>query len=307
MKSKRRHELEQNELADWLGAVVAGIRPYQNLILAVVLILAIGGAVYAWWARQSSTKTTEAWDQVYAALDSGSVLQLGAVADKYPNTSAGHWAAVVDADQHLAYGCNLLFSNKASANEELRKALQYYSIVLDQSREAPLRQRATFGLARAHEALGDLEKAENLYRQIGNDWPKGAYAEAAASRLADLQKPATKAMYDRFAKFDPKPAMLNEPGTPGQRPPFKVEDLPEEGPLFEPGKAFNLKPKAAEEKGTEEKEGHQKGAEQKKVEENKADEKKPENSQSTPESSPESAKPAAPEPAEKPTDPAAQK
>jgi hypothetical protein len=198
--------------------------------------------------RHSGAQNAEAWDQFYTALDSGNLSKLGAVADQHPNTPAAYWAAVVAADRHLSYGCDLLFASKATANDELRKAVQNYLMVLEQSRDTALRERATYGVARAREALGELDAASKLYQQMAADWPDGAYAAAAANRLADLQKPATKAMYDRFAKFDPKPAFLDEPGTPGQRPPFKVEDLPEEGPIFEPGKAFNLKPKGADDK-----------------------------------------------------------
>jgi predicted negative regulator of RcsB-dependent stress response len=295
MKSKRRHELEQNELADWLAATIAGIKPYQNLILGVVLVLVVAGAGYAWWARQSGTQNAEAWDQFYAAFDSalhsGDVAKLATVTEQYPNTPAAHWAAVVAGDLHLADGCNKLFESKASGNNELRKAMQYYMTVLDQSRNSTLRERATYGLARAREALGELEAAGRLYQQVKQDWPDGAYAAAAANRLADLEKPATKAMYDRFAKFDPKPAFLDGPGTPGQRPPFQLEDLPEGGPLYESGKAFNLRPKAAEEsKGADEK----KGADEQKPEEPKS-EKVPE-----PSTEPAAANPPASQPGSQP-------
>ena len=71
MKSERRHELQHNELADWLAKTAEAIRPHQNAILAglvTVLIVVLG---YTWWSRTSDARTTEAWDQVSAVIESG--------------------------------------------------------------------------------------------------------------------------------------------------------------------------------------------------------------------------------------------
>ena len=51
MKSQRRHELEQNELAQWLGGLIAKLKPYQNFLLGVLLVLLVGTVAYAIWSR----------------------------------------------------------------------------------------------------------------------------------------------------------------------------------------------------------------------------------------------------------------
>jgi len=248
MKGQRRHELKQNDLADWLAGVFQTVKPYQNAILGVVVLAVVGTAAYAWWSRQSSARAAAGWDDFYTAISSGNPAKFDRLIEQYPDTPVAQHAAVVAGDLHLAYGCNMLFVNKASANQELRKAVEHYLTVLGQSPKPMLREQATFGLARALEAQGDLEGAAQRYEEVGRNWPDGAYAAAAARRLDDLNRASTKAIYDKFAKFDPKPAFTDEPGTPGRRLPFDLDSLPDEGPVFQPDTTFNLN---LEERGPE--------------------------------------------------------
>lgn len=225
MRSERRHELEQNILADWMAESVKAVRPYANLILAVVLAALIVTVAAVLWIQNSRMETARSWEDFYTAASSGSQAELSNVIEQYPGKDAAWWAAVVAGDQHLAEGCELLFANKADANEELTKAIDRYRGVLQQNKIPSLRERATFGLARAWEARGDLEKAQKNYKTVVSQWPESPYAEIAQLRLTDLNRPATKQFYDRFAKFDPAPSFSEEPGTPGQRPEFDAESL----------------------------------------------------------------------------------
>jgi len=242
MKSERRHELERNELADWLGEILAKVKPYQNLILAVLLLAVVSVGCYTWWIRQTATKTAAGWNQFYRAFTQQAVTpaNFDQIAEQYPGTQVGHWAATLAADLHLNAGCNLLFYNKANANQELRQAVEYYVTVREQSRQPMLLERATYGLARALEAQGDLEQAVARYEDIVQSWPDGAYAAQAARRAEQLKQPATKAWYDRFAKFDPQTEFSSEPGTPGQKPLFDLDTLSDDGSLFTPAMDLDL-------------------------------------------------------------------
>ena len=236
MKSERRHELERNALADWLGNLIEKIKPYQNAILALVILGAVTIGAYTLWSRQSEARAEDDWNKFHAAWSS-TRLNLAAfdrIAEQHPNTRLGLWAATIAADLHLDVGCNLLFADKAGANQELRQAVDLYMRVRQHSRHPMMLERATYGLARAWEAKGDLQQAIERYEDIARTWPDGAYATEAARRAKDLKRPTTKEWYDRFAKFDPKPAYSDEPGTPGERPAFDVDAPPDEGPLFEP-------------------------------------------------------------------------
>ena len=251
MKRERRHELETNELADWIGSIVAKIKPYQNTILGVVLLAAVAGAVYAWMSRRSAAEAGAAWDELYTVMLSGTMnpADFDAVATNHPGTTTAHWATVLAAEVHLARGCNELFTRKDMARDELRKAEERFRAVLDQCRIDALRERATFGLAQTNEADGDLgkaleswsspalkesgQKADRGYRGVLNLWPGGTYAAMADKRLKDLQRPSTRVFYDQFAKWEPKSPLADESGTPGVQPSTDLV-LPDEGPLYTP-------------------------------------------------------------------------
>ena len=251
MKSEERHRLQHNQLADWIAKTITTIKPYQNPILIGLLLVTVGIVAYSVWSRVSAAENTQAWNELNAALESGNIAKLAKVREDHPSTHVAHVAAVVEADYTLADGCNRLFVSKAVANQELAKAIELYLTVLDQSRNSSLLERATFGLARAREAKAvckvadvnqeELDKAMGLYQEVSTKWPDGAFAIAAARRLDDLKRPATKRLYDRFAKFDPKPAYSGESGLPGQKPSFDLNSLPSDGPSPPVNTTFDLK------------------------------------------------------------------
>jgi hypothetical protein len=234
MKSERRHELQHNELADWLAKAAVTIQPYQNMAMAAVALVLIAIVGYTLWSRESTAQTTQAWDEMNAALETGKLEQLSKVIEDYPDTSVAYTAKAVLADLHLGAGCDRLFKNKATGQEELNKAIASYEAVLKGSRTADLQERATFGLARAKESKGDAEslaQAEKHYKDVVAKWPKGAYAVAAQQRAEDLGRPATKRFYDDFRNFDPKPSFSAEPG---ERPDFDMNSLPNDGSAYLP-------------------------------------------------------------------------
>ncbi|OHB70169.1 MAG: hypothetical protein A2V70_12955, partial [Planctomycetes bacterium RBG_13_63_9] len=245
MKSQRRHELQKNELADWLAGVVTAIKPYQNAILGVVLLVAVAGVVYSWWNRDSAREVAAAGDLFYDALSQPQPdpVDFQDLAEQYPGTKLADWAATMAGDTHLAIGCGQLFDDKAVANQELQDAMDCYTQVCDNTESPTLRERATFGLARALEAQGkDLDKAVERYREVTEKWPHGAYAAMAARRAKDLQRPSTRQMYDRFARFNPKPPTPDLPG--GLDDPFSFD------PSSLPDDDFRLAPGLTNEKET---------------------------------------------------------
>ena len=229
MKSERRHELQHNELAEWLANSAAAIKPYQNIIVTSVLVVLAIIAGYTIWSRVSETNSAAAWNAVTTALDSGDIPSLAQVVDDYPNSTAAQMAGLVLADQYLATGCNRLFTNKATAIDELNKAIKLYDAVRNDNRLPMLVERATYGLARAKESKGDADsiaQAEKLYAEVAENWPNGTFGHAATQQLANLERPTTKQFYDDFAKFDPKPAFSDT----AEKPAFDESNLPDEDP-----------------------------------------------------------------------------
>lgn len=232
MKSQRRHELEQNELAIWLAETGQSIKPYTNIILIVALVGVLGVAVYAWLSRQWRAEAASA----SANLVGASVFDLKKLqetVDKYPKTSAGQLAAVTLADYFLAEGCATVLDDRGSANQNLTRAVELYQRALEHARDPLLRERATLGLARAYETRGDLEQAALLYERVLQQWPKGAYSAVAASRLRDTQRRSTRAFYDRLARYEPKGRYLEDRGLPTEKPVFDPNTLREDTPTFD--------------------------------------------------------------------------
>ncbi|MDZ7617690.1 MAG: hypothetical protein U1E05_11835, partial [Patescibacteria group bacterium] len=123
MKSERRHELEHNVLADWLADSLERIRPYQNAILGGVVLLAALVVVGSVWRNMAKQQAAAAWEDYFQSLQAGGPLELEDVVSRHAGSRVAHWAAAAAADQRLITGCNLLFSDKPSAMQELRTAV----------------------------------------------------------------------------------------------------------------------------------------------------------------------------------------
>jgi hypothetical protein len=230
MKSERRHELQHNELADWLFKTGQSLKPYQNLIVAGIAIAVVAVAVYTYLSRTSASRSGQAWTDLTNSLESGSPEMLNSVAEGNPDTLVAQTAAVVLGDTRLATGCNQRFVSMAIAQTELNSAIKSYSDVLEKSQSQSLLERATFGIARAKETQGDLEGATQRYAEVVAKWPDGTYAAAAKRRLEDFKQPNTKFMFQSLREFEPKPSFSEEPGALGPQPSFS-EPLPDEPPL----------------------------------------------------------------------------
>ncbi len=233
MKSERRHDLQHNELLDWLNKTFAFVGPHANTILiGLIVILGVVAGMKIWSYRSGQT-SEKAWNSLYAAMGSEGLAGLDKVSDDYSNNEVGDWARLISADLRFAAGCEQLFTNKIEAGQELQKAMENYVTVLEMSNQSAVKERATFGLARTYEAMagtrqsqGELAKAGEKYQEVVDKWPEGVYAKSAQRRLKDLSRESTKKFYDKFAAYDPKPSF--DPG---------VGDLPFDPSSLSPGSA----------------------------------------------------------------------
>ncbi len=252
MKSERRHELEKNQLADWLADSINKVKPYQNLILGTAIVAAVVVAAYMWSARRTAKEASAGWDRFYQALtdETPDPANFDQICKQYPNTRLAEWSAAIAGDLYLSNGCGDLFKNKANAHEALRQASDRYRELLDESPQPMLKARATFGLARTYEAQGNLKKAIQRYGEVVDSWPHATHAALAKQRLEDLQRPAAGDWYDKFEEFDPQVAFADKPGIPGERLPFDSRALLEPAlgePLITPQLDLGPKKPAGEE------------------------------------------------------------
>jgi hypothetical protein len=219
MKTERRHELQTNVLADRIAKSADTIRPYGKTILGVVLLLLLAVVVLSFWNSQKRQKTVDGWDQFFTALSSGDESALEETASEYGGTSVASWAKLVEADITLSEATAQLFTDKVDAQQKLKAAVDSYQSLRDAGNEV-IEQRAAYGLAQAHESLGDLAKARDEYEAVVKRWPNSPYARVAKQRAAHLDKQNTKEFYDWFAKYTPSTPASRLPGTPGVAPNF---------------------------------------------------------------------------------------
>jgi hypothetical protein len=227
MKTERRHELQTNVLADSLSRWIEAAKPYSRAAVAALVALVAGIFAWSYYTSQARHREADGWSEYYDAFNTRDPREgLSDVVERYPGTNVARWARVVLADIQLDDGTNRLFVDKAAGREELRKTIDAYQAVLLESDEPALGARATFGIARAREALSqDLAKARDEYRSLVKRWPDSPYAAPAKARADDLDRAETKQFYDWFAKYEKPRTMSNQPGTPGARPDFLKDPL----------------------------------------------------------------------------------
>jgi tetratricopeptide (TPR) repeat protein len=232
MKSERRHELQENELSDWLEKSIEAVTPHLKTISAVVLGLAVCFGAYAIWKNRAAAEDRASWDNFYAAsADKDPAAAMLTLADAKPSAPAGLWARLYIADNALAEGVHNLFINRAVAKPKLREAVDAYGKVAEHAagQYEPMVARALYGQAKAYEALGeksDLDEALKLYKRIAEDFPGGALAIDSNARIAALEKVSSKEFYDWFAKAQPYNPNPSEGGIPGIGPSFNDSSIP---------------------------------------------------------------------------------
>jgi tetratricopeptide (TPR) repeat protein len=244
MKAERRHELQHNEVADWVAATIERVKPYSRAIVAVAVAATVLLVAYVVLSGRSERKQSVAWNDYYQAVQAESkdvATDLESVVREHGGVPAGLWAEVALGDLKLGEGIESLFREKQAAQSKLRGAIQHYQNVLEEADDAMLVARARFGLARAYESLGQLGEARDAYKQIVGSSGTNAYISIAKERLKDLDRSETKDFYAWFGKQEPvaaPPASSLLPGTPGERLPFEPGSLGSPGGLNPSGSSF---------------------------------------------------------------------
>ena len=239
MKTERRHELQTNELADWLGETIERVAPYSRAIVASVLAVAVLTIVMTVLSKQRTSEQTRAWDKVNEAweplVDENNTVELQQAVKQYSGTSAGVWGRLALANVQLSEGVNQMFTDRQKSKESLHDAIDNYSEVLKNTKEPLLLQQATLGLGKAYESDNQFRPASQEYEKVINNWPNSPYATLARGRLEDLRTQSTEDFYRWFAAHTPAPPVPS----PGLRPPFDHSRLaPDESEfktLFEEG------------------------------------------------------------------------
>lgn len=314
MKTARRHELQHNQLADWLGEKIEEVTPYSRAIVAGLIAILALVAVTVIWNRRSQAQEEAAWSEYFAALArtrepgfgrdgrmravrEDLIEDLRTVASKYSNRAAGSWARLTLGNVQLDSGIENLFKDRETSKEEMEEAIKNFDAAFNASGDPAVREQATLGLARTYEAEGKVDEARKTYEKIVKNWPHGIYIDEAKQRVKDLSEKSTEQFYAWFEQQERKPDIPNQLGDP--KMPFGHPPI--NSPSFQPldGSSFSIPkdapigdtPKTGDTSATDSKEPvEDKNAEDKPADDKKADDKKPEQKAPAKEQSNEKAK-----------------
>ena len=215
MNSERRHELQENELAAHLSRINKAIEPYSKLIAVVLAAVVLGVIAMALYQSKASGDRSDATLRLIDASISQDPTELKQIAASYPNTSAAAWARLYEANALLTESMQKLFVDRPSAEDTIRQARASYNTALSMSDDRILRSRCHFGLARASEALGEIETAIREYQETVAANESDSMVALAERRIASLESPDTQAFVDWFAEQDFSPV---DPSAPPELP-----------------------------------------------------------------------------------------
>ncbi|MCA9146342.1 MAG: hypothetical protein KDB05_26345 [Planctomycetales bacterium] len=212
MKTDRRHELQTNVLADWIGKHMQQSQGYSKTILAVILLVAAAVIAGTFLAKDQAARSQASWNQFFQAFGERDPDALGIVAAANQGTPASVWAHLAEADLKLAEGIGDLYTNRDNAKKNLTEAEANYRAVDSAATEKILRERAWFGLGQTYESLAEVDKAKEFYGKVVSSSPTSGLAKEAQRRVDMLNDPSTAKWYNWFANQTPKPPAI--PGMP---------------------------------------------------------------------------------------------
>jgi hypothetical protein len=68
MKSEKRHEMQKNELADWLGNHAEAAADYFWPVAGGIIVAFAGAIGIAWYLNTRDANSAAAWDKYYQAF-----------------------------------------------------------------------------------------------------------------------------------------------------------------------------------------------------------------------------------------------
>jgi hypothetical protein len=232
MKTERRHELQTNELADYLGKQYVRLQPHAKTIAFGALAVVAAVVAYLYFSSQQSTKAGAGWSDFIKAVGNRDVTGLTEVAKLHAGTPAGAWALQAAADIKLASGAVTLYSDRKEAERNLKEAEAQFRLLEQEAAQNPmLLERAQFGLAQVYESLSEVEKARTYYDKVAQG--KSALGQAAKKRSEQLSSDSVVGWYRWFERQEP---VKRTP--PGDKPAPKISGdlnvLPERPDLPQP-------------------------------------------------------------------------
>jgi len=179
------------------------VRPHLRAIGLTLLGLVAVGAAWSFASAQQAVTKRQSWDAYLEAINSQRVDALTEIEKQFPGMPAAAWAKLAVAERSLAEGAELAFVDKEGSRQRLEAAAGEYRTILGQRPGDLLAERATLGLAKASETLGQLDAARDGYQALAKDHPASPLADIAAARATALDDPRTRDFYSWFTSWNP--------------------------------------------------------------------------------------------------------
>lgn len=241
MKTKRRHELQTNILADYIGKHLQQLKPYSRHITIGILLIFTAVLVGLFFSNKWAGKRGKSWSDFSKAFAATDADALEEVANLHDGTTAALWARLSAGEIKVATGSSQLFTDREKAEKMLKDAKEHFLVVeKDAAGHPQLVERARFGLAQAHESLSDVKNAQKYYDEVARSSPNSAFGKLAKRRFDRLSDESVEGWYAWFERQEPSPPTI-PPGGMGITP--KVSDdldmLPERPDLSFPGSTIS--------------------------------------------------------------------
>jgi tetratricopeptide (TPR) repeat protein len=186
------------------GAVLfEAIRPYLRAIALAALGAVLVAGAWSLVSAQRAAARRQSWDAYLEAMNGSSVEALAGFGERFAGTPAAAWARLALAENALGEGTELAFVDKDGSRVRLEAAADQYSSILKERPQGLLAERATLGLAKARESLGQLEEARSGYEAVAKDHPFSPVAEIAAEHARILAEPQARDWYGWFTAWKP--------------------------------------------------------------------------------------------------------
>jgi len=242
MKTERRHELQHNELADWVSQSMEILQNYWQLILAGI----IGVIALVWLVSYMLTPAPRGgkeWRDYLTAMSDASKDKPGEALEPFGNknrtSTAGQWALQLVADRHLAEGMQQQFIDRDKSKKAFIEAAETYNKVSQDAKDPFLLTRSNYGAAQAYEGAGNLAKAIEYYKLVVTHDKERTLGKEAKRRLTLLEKKETAEWYDWFFKHRLQPVATRPQNREMLNP---YSDLPDDPELSLPNPEDITKP-----------------------------------------------------------------
>ncbi len=231
MDSKKRHELESNDLREFLDNFKDFWDKNGNTIL-ITLIVVVGG--YTAWNFYKKNKIEKNESAVMALSEATNGAYLMSVAEEHPSVRHIAWQRAGDAYLEEARAAAVKGEDADVPKLLDSAAAAYQRVVDDEGFAAEFRINAMLGLATTSEMRGEWDKAKGFYDRAydlaGDQFVRLAVlAETGRDGLDDLRHPIP---------FGPEipdnPADFGTPADPNDLTGDGIPDLPGETPGGDP-------------------------------------------------------------------------